>query len=211
MTDPTASAARDDLAFLRTLVSDSGRVQASTGATLLAGGLCYGAQCLAQGLIDVSSGFPGRDVGQLIAAVLPTLVFVVVVTRVSRGDRRNRAGVDGGVASRAFRTAFRAMGLSILVTGTVFGYVAVREHDLSIWLFHPIMVCVAQGVGWYMAFTIRRRTWFAVVSGCLFASALLLTALLHDLDAFIFVLGAVFLGLMAIPGWLLWRSARVGA
>ena len=211
MTDPTASAARDDLAFIRAMVSDSGQVQSSTGATLLGGGLCYGVQCVAQGtLLQFQADFPGRNWAQLIFAVLPTVVFLVLVTRISGRDWRNKPSAGGGVASRAFRTAFSAAGLSITVTATVFGYVAFTDHNLMIWLFHPIMVCVALGVGWYMAYAIRRRRWFAVVSGGWFVSALVLAALLHVMAAYILVLGLVLFGLMALPGWVLWRSARTG-
>ena len=211
MTDPTASAARDDLAFVRALVSDSGQVQASTGVSLFGGGLCYGFQCLAQGtLLQFPADFPGRNWAQLIFGVLPTVVFMVLVTRISVRDIRSKAGAGGGVASRALRTAFSAAGLSILTTATVFGYVAFTDHNFTIWLFHPIMVCVALGVGWYMAYAIRRRPWFAVVSGGWFVSALVLATLLHVIAAYIFVLGIALFGLMALPGWLLWRLARAG-
>lgn len=211
MTDPTANAARDDLAFIRGLVNDGGQIQSSAGAGLFAGGLCYGAQCLAQGLLlDFPASFPGRDLSQLIAATLPTLVFAALITRISLHARRAVQGAGAGVASRALGTAFGSMGLSILVTGTVFGYVAIREHSLTIWLFHPIMVCVAQGIGWYMASSIRRRAWYGAVAAGWFATALLLAVLMHDLGAYVVVIGAALFALMALPGWVLWRSARAG-
>jgi len=210
MNDPEASA-RDDLAFIRALVSDSGQIQSSAGAGLLAGGLCYGAQCFVQGLLLLApAGFPGLGLSNLIAATLPTLVFVVLITRISLRAMRADTGAGVGVASRALRTAFAAMGLSVLVTATVFGYVAIREHNLTIWLFHPIMVCVAQGVGWYMVFSIRRRAWCAAVAGGWCATALLLTVLMHNLGAYVLVIGVALLGLMALPGWMLMRSARAG-
>jgi hypothetical protein len=43
-----------------------------------------------------------------------------------------------------------------------------------------------------------------------FATALLLTVLMHDVDAYVLVIGAALYALMALPGWLLWRSARAG-
>jgi hypothetical protein len=211
MTDPTASAARDDLAFVRSLVSDGGQIQSSVGASLFVAGLCYGVQCFAQGMLGhLSAGFPGREPIQLTAAILPTVVFVVLITRISLGARRAVMGAGTGVASRALHTAFGSMGLSILVTGTVFGYVAIREHSLTIWLFHPIMVAVAQGIAWYMASQIRRRGWFAAVAAGWFATALLLATLMHNLDGYVLVIGIALFGLMALPGWLLWRTARAG-
>jgi len=210
MTDPTASA-RDDLAFVRGLVSDSGQVQSTVGAGLFAGGLCYGAQCFAQGLLGhLPAGFPNAGLIQLTAAILPTVVFLVLITRISLGARRQNKGVGTGVASRALGTAFGSMGLSILVTGTVFGYVAIRDHSFTIWLFHPIMVGVAQGVGWFMASQIRRRGWYGAVAAGWFATALLLAVLMHNIDAYVLVIGAALFALMALPGWVLWRSARAG-
>jgi hypothetical protein len=211
MTDPTASAARDDLAFVRGLVSDGGQVQSSVGAGLFAGGLCYGVQCFAQALLGhLPAGFPGATLIQLTAATLPTVVFLVLITRISISAKRTIGGAATGVGSRALSAAFGSMGLSILVTGTVFGYVAIREHSFTIWLFHPIMVGVAQGVGWFMASQIRRRGWYAMVAAGWFATALLLAVLMHDVDAYVLVIGAALFGLMALPGWVLWRSARAG-
>ena len=48
MNDPATESARDDLAFVRQLMSESGQVQDSLGQALLAGGACYGVQCLIQ-------------------------------------------------------------------------------------------------------------------------------------------------------------------
>jgi hypothetical protein len=211
MTDPTVSAARDDLAFVRGLVSDGGQVQSSAGAGLLAAGLCFGTQCVAQGLLGhLPPTFPGGRLIQLAAAILPTVVFMVLITRISLRAKRANRGAGTGVASRALSTAFGSMGLSILVSGTVFGFVAIREHSFTIWLFHPIMVGVAQGVGWYMASQIRRRAWYGAVAAGWFATALLLAMLMHNLDAYLVVIGAALFGLMALPGWVLWRSARAG-
>lgn len=209
---PGLDAARDDLAFVRALVSDGGQIQSKVGAGLFAGGLCYGAQCFAQDLLGhLPTGFPNAGPIQLTAAILPTVVFLVLITRISISARKAVGGNGGaGVASRALGAAFGSMGLSILVSGTVFGYVAIREHSLTIWLFHPIMVGVAQGVGWFIASQIRRRGWYAAVAAGWFATALLLATLMHDLDAYVLVIGGALLALMALPGWVLWRSARAG-
>lgn len=207
MTDPTASA-RDDLAFVRGLVGDSGQVQSSTGAALFAGGLCYGTQCFAQALL--ARALPNAGLGQLAASIAPTVVFLVLITGITLRARKAAAGARTGAASRAVQTAFGSMGLSILVSGSVFAFVAIREHSLMIWLFHPIMVGVAQGVGWYMAGSIKRRGWYMAVAAGWFATALLLATLLRNLDAYVLVIGAALYGLMALPGWVLWRSARAG-
>lgn len=207
MTDPTASA-RDDLAFIRGLVQDGGKIQASTGAGLFAGGLCFGIQCVAQSLLLlVPVGFPGRDLSQLVAGIAPSLVFTVILIILMRRDKRRKVGDGESVAARAFKAAFGAAGLSILTTAVVFGYIAFRERDLNIWLLHPIMVCVAQGVGWYVAYAIRRTRWYAWVSAGWFVCAPVLAVVLPNIAAFLLVLGVALFGLMAVPGWKLRRAA----
>ena len=209
MKDPAS--ARDDLAFIRGLVNDGGRIQASTGSALLAGGLCYGTQCLVQFLLaQLPPASPVQQLGEPIAGILPTLIFIVILTRITMRDRRNAVGAGGTVATRALKAGFSAVGASAIVTALIFGTVATQERNFTIWLFHPIMVCVGQGVAWYLAYAIRRRRWFLAVSMSWFACSLLLTALLHHLFAFILVVVVALYALMALPGWVLLRTARAG-
>lgn len=202
MTDPSQSA-RDDLAFVRALVSEGGKVQTSAGEALLAGGLCYGLQCLAQWALMVS-GWPAPPIVHLTAGFLPTVIFVALILWIVR---RNGSVAPQGMAMRAFNAGFGSTGLATLTTAAIFGYLAWHRQDLGVWLFHPLMVAVLQGAAWYIAFAIRRRGWLALVSAGWFATAFLGALALERVDLFILLIGAALLLLMALPGWILMRGA----
>ena len=201
MTDPSQSA-RDDLAFVRALVSEGGTVQASLGEVLLAGGLCYGAQCLVQGAIVVS-GWQVPDIVHLIAGFLPTVIFIGLIMWLVR---RNGSAAPHGMAMRALNAAFGSSGLAAVTTAVIFGYLAWRNQDAGIFLFHPLMVAVVQGAVWYVAFAIRRRALFGLISAGWFATAILGAVALERIDLFILLIGAALLLLMALPGWILMRG-----
>lgn len=201
-----AARALDDLAFVRALVSEGGHVQASLGKALLAGGLCFGGQCAAFWAVMIA-GWKAPGGVMLAISVLPSVLFIVLVVRISWGDRKNS---ELGVGTRALNAAFGGSGLAALTTALIFGYLAARERSMLIWMFHPLMVCVVQGTVWYIAFAIRRRGWFALVSAGWFGSALL-GALTLGRDAwFVFVLGMALFLLMALPGWILMRGGARG-
>lgn len=193
--------ARDDLAFLRALVSEGGQAQGAVGGGLLAGGLCYGLQCIAQWGMLVS-GWQGPPLLGLAVGVLPTVIFLAILARLVIRDRKIS---HNGIGTRALNAAFGGAGLAAMTTATIFGYLAIRQQSITIWLFHPIMVCVVQGTVWYIAYAIRRRGWIGLVSAGWFASALLLTLLIGS-HLFVLLLAFSLLLLMAFPGWLLMRN-----
>ncbi|MFL9841219.1 hypothetical protein ABS767_09615 [Sphingomonas sp. ST-64] len=202
MTDPSQSA-RDDLAFVRALVTEGGAVQGSLGQALLAGGLCYGIQCMVQWGLYIS-GWQAPTVVHLTAGILPSVIFIGLIIWLSR---RNRGAVPHGMAMRALNAAFGSSGLAAMTTAVIFGYLAWRYHDMGIFLFHPLMVAVVQGAVWYVAFAIRRRTWLGMVSIGWFVAAMLGALTIERLELFILLIGVALLLLMALPGWILMRSA----
>jgi hypothetical protein len=200
MNDP-AESALDDLAFVRSLVTEGAEAQSSLGEGLLAGGACYGAQCLLQWAM-LASGWQGPPLLQLAVGVLPTIIFLSLLARLIWRDRK---GSQNGIGTRALNAAFGGAGLAAMITAAIFGYLALREQSLTIWLFHPMMVCVVQGTVWYIAFAIRRRGWIGLVSAGWFATALLLTPLMGH-HGFVLLIGVALLLLMALPGWVLMRN-----
>jgi hypothetical protein len=198
----SAESALSDLAFVRALVSEGAQAQSSLGAGLLAGGLCYGVQCLLQWGLLVS-GWQAPPLLGLAVGVLPTVIFLALLARLVRRDRKNS---QNGIGTRALNAAFGGAGLAAMMTAAIFGYLAVREQSITIWLFHPIMVCVVQGTVWYIAFAIRRRGWIGLVSAGWFVSALLL-ALVIKHHIFVLLMALALLLLMALPGWVLMRNA----
>lgn len=206
MTDPTESA-RDDLAFVRALVSEGGQAQAALGEALFVAGLCYGVQCILQGIF--AAGVYAPSLIQLAVGVLPTIIFLALMTRIMI---RDRGASQHGVGTRAINAAFGGAGLAAMVTAMVFGWLSGRWHSMEVFLIHPMMVCVVQGTVWYIAFAIRRRGWFGLVSLGWFASALSLALVLglggpNVGPIFLAILTAAMLGLLALPGWLLWKGA----
>lgn len=205
MTDPSQTA-RDDLAFVRALVSEGGTVQASLGQALLAGGLCYGIQCLVQWALYMS-GAVLPNLVHILAGTLPSVVFIGTIIWLVR---RNGNAVPHGMAMRSLNAAFGSSGLAAMTTAVIFGYLAWRYQDMGIFLFHPLMVAVVQGAVWYVAFAIRRRRWFGAVSAGWFATAILGAVALERIGLFILLIGAALLLLMALPGWILMRSTANG-
>lgn len=205
MTDPTESA-RDDLAFVRALMSESGQVQSSLGQALLAGGACFGVQCLLQALFVNRTDIPTAL--HLIVGISPTLIFIVAITWISI---RDKGASKHSVGTRAINAAFGGGGLAAMTTALIFGYLAITYRNMGTWLLHPVMICVVQGVVWYTAFAVRRRGWFGLVSAGWFATSLVLAYMLGLKDErvitpFLLVLSAALLGLMALPGWIMMRA-----
>jgi hypothetical protein len=193
--------ARDDLAFLRALVSEGGQAQGPVGAGLLAGGLCYGLQCLAQWGLLVSK-WTAPPWLALSIGLLPTVIFLAILVRLIIRDRNPS---HNGVGTRAMNAAFGGAGLASLTTSAIFAYLAFRHQSIMIWLFHPMMVCVVQGTVWYIAYAIRRRGWIGLVSAGWFATALLLAFLIES-PWFLLLLAVSLLLMMALPGWVLMRN-----
>jgi hypothetical protein len=198
--------AQADLAFLKGLVEQGGRSQMTGGAIFVAAGLLYGLQCLVHwtqtvGMTRFSDGF-------MLAFVIGiTAAFVVSLTLVIWRDRKR---VQLGVGTRALNAAFAGAGLANLVLCSVFGLVAWRERNQTIWLLYPATTCVLLGAAWYVAWMIRRRAWLATVSVGWFAAAAGLGWLVSsgDLASYILLLGVALLLLMALPGVVMMRHAR---
>jgi len=210
MTEDEGSAPADlagNLAFAKALVSDGGRAQATGGAAFLAAGLCYGLQCLLQwaqirGWLYNGALFP------LVLGVGPSVVFVIILGLILwRGG-----GVQPqGVATRALNASYGSAGLANLFMVFVFGYNALTQKSLAIWLYYPCVVCAFQGAVWYVAYMIRRRLWLAVVSGGWFAVTVALGLTLRDVPTYVLVLGFALTFLMGGSGWYMMRQAKTKA
>jgi uncharacterized membrane protein len=202
----SAESARDDLAFVRALMSESGQVQDTLGQALLAAGACYAAQCLIQAYL--ATGVPVPVAVHLVVGILPTILFLVAITRITVRDKGKS---KHSVGTRAINAAFGGGGLAAMSTAIIFGFLAFRTQNMGTWLLHPIMICVVQGTVWYIAFAVRRCRWYGLVSAGWFATSLALAGLLgmggdRLVPIFLLVLGAALAGLMALPGYVLIRA-----
>jgi hypothetical protein len=196
-----------DLAFVKALVIEGGRVQISGGALYLTGGVCYGLQCLVQwvhlaGIVNIGG------LGNLLAGILPSVVFLAVMCVILWRDRKVP---KNGVATRALNAAFSSAGLANLFMIGVFGYTALTEKSLLIWLLYPITVCAFQGAVWYTAYMIRKQAWLACISVGWFATTLTLGALIGT-PHYVLVLGLALFVIMGGGGWyMMWQASRTKA
>jgi len=197
--------ARDDLAYMRTLVSKTGAMQSTIGEAFMWAGALYGGQCLLHWLQTLALA-PSEGPIALAIGFGPTLVFCVALTFIIWKDRKKPAG---GVASRALSAVFQGAGLANLVMAFVFAYGAQKTQNFGLWLYHPIVVCMFQGVAWFVAWVILRRAWLGLVAiGWFAVTATLGVVVGDDVSAYLFVLGVGLVVLMAIPGYAIWRGAQ---
>jgi len=192
-----------DLAFVKALVSEGARVRISGGALYLAGGVCYGGQCLAQ-WADLAGIVHLGSLGNLIAGVLPTVVFLAVMCVILWRDRKVP---KNGVATRALNAAFSSAGLANIFMVGIFAYVAITEKSILIWLLYPITVCAFQGAVWFTAYMIRKEAWLAVMSIGWFVTTLTLGLLIGTLH-YVLVLGLALFVIMGGGGWYMMRQAN---
>jgi hypothetical protein len=193
---------QQDLAFMRALAEGGvSRHQPQFGAVYLAAGLCYGAQCLfgwcqQMGWILLSGPM------SLAAHIGFTILFLAILLAIVI---RNRGNPPTGIASRAVAAAFSSVGLTNCVMIAVFGTVAARHHNMTIWLLYPIVVFALQGAAWLIAAQIQKKGWMAAVALGWMASAIFL-ALTIDGPYYVAICGVSLLGLMALPGAIIMRQ-----
>jgi hypothetical protein len=201
-------AARDDLAYMRSLVSGGVAMQSTIGEAFTWAGALYGGQCILHWL-QILEIVPSEGPIALAVSVLPTLVFCVILGIIIWKDRRMPAG---GAAARALGAVFQGAGLANLVMACVFAYGASKAESFGLWLYHPIVVCMFQGVAWYVAWSILRRAWLGLVALGWFVTTVALGVVLYsDIGAYLLILGVALIVCMAIPGWVIWRGAKKAA
>ena len=196
--------AREDLAFLRGLVQPDERWQRGFGESYAAAGACYGAQMVGHGLQGLGV-IPGGDLLTSVISIGPSVVFVLLLVLI---HRRGWMGPTGGVTSRAVSAVFSALGTANFFLIAIFAALAVREHNLKIWLLYPCVVLIMQGAAWMVAYLLRRRGWFAVVAAGWFLNGLAMGLTIEAIGWFILIGGLGFFAFMFAPGLVMMRQAK---
>ncbi|MEQ1812002.1 MAG: hypothetical protein ABL889_18890 [Terricaulis sp.] len=198
--------ARDDLAYMRSLVGGTERMQATIGEAFFWAGLLYGVQCALHWL-QTQHLAPDEGPLALAIVVVPTVLFIGVLTMILIKDRK---APPGGPAARALGSVFQGAGIANLVMAFVFAYGAQAYDSPGLWLYHPVVVCMFQGVAWYVAFNVLRKAWLGVVATGWFVTVIALGVLMSNIGAFVSTLAIALTVLMAVPGWIIWRGAKRG-
>ncbi len=196
--------ARDDLAYMRSLVGGTERMQRTIGEAFFWAGALYGGQCLLHWLQTLHV-LPSEGPIALAIIAVPTIIFVGVLVIVLMKDAKAPAS---GPAARALGAVFQGAGLANLAMAFVFGYGASVYESPGLWLYHPVVVCMFQGVAWYVAFNVLRRNWLGFVAVGWFATTIALGVLMSNTGAFVLVLAIALFSLMSVPGWIIWRGAK---
>ena len=196
--------ARDNLAYMRALVGGTERMQKTIGEAFFWAGLLYGGQCLLHWLQTLRI-VPDEGTIGLAVVIVPTVIFICILTMIIIKDRK---ALPGGPASRALESVFQGAGIANLVMAFVFAYGAQEFDAPGLWLYHPVVVCMFQGVAWYVAFNVLRKSWLGFVAAGWFVTTIALGVLMSNVGAFVLVLAVALTLLMAIPGWIIWRGVE---
>ena len=205
---PRLHSPEDDLAFMRSIVEGAGGPPMTLAVCYLAGGLLYGLQCLfhvgqATGLIR----WP--DLVNLAFVVGITGTFLSILTWAILKDRKDGGSNRGPMASRTLNAAFSATGMANCAVIIVFGVGAVRDQDFAIWLYYAAIVFALQAAAWYMAWTLKRKGWMLATALGGWATAVALGVLVREPIWYLGVCTVALFLLFALPGWVLFRDARV--
>ena len=162
---------RADLAFMKAVASDDGRVPSLAGAHFLAAGLIYGlpvllAWAIERGLVDLPSAVGSTSGLWSTAIYLPVMILLVI-----RGARH--AGPVAGQTARAVLAAWSGVGLT---TGVILFIILAAAHQLhapQVWRVWPALCFTLYGAAWW-GFAIFRRSpaWMLVALGSYATAAL---------------------------------------
>lgn len=195
MTD--ADSAREDLAYLKTLVGhDSGAdVWRFAGRLFAAGGFVYGIQMLFHGAQILGFNPPGLVT--LLFTFGPTVVFLIYLTvAIIKGGKNAK---PRGTTGRAVNAIFSATGLCNLVFLIIFLPPSIQSGDFRVWLFYPAVVFAVLGGAWFAAWQLRRRLWMLGTSiGWMVSAAGM--GLTRGHWAYVVICGACLILFMMLPG-----------
>lgn len=194
---------QDDLAFIRSIIDQAPKTQASGGLLFLVGGLAYGVQCAGYAA-QAAFQLDFSPLMHLVLSLGPTVVFLAFLAVVVWRDRKQG---QAGVATRAMNAVWGSSGLVNMVIIVVFGFNAVREKSWLIWFLYPVMVCAIQGGVWYVAYMIRRKAWMGAVSAGWLVSAVALGFMTRNIALYCLTIGLALVLCMALPGWIMMRQA----
>ena len=197
-----------DLAFLRSIVEGGGKPALTLAVAYLAGGLLYGTQCLFH-IGQITGVIRWPDLANLIFVVSITVAMCAVLAWAIMKDVK--AGNTGPTSSRAMNAGFSAAGMTNVAIIIVFGVGAVREGEFFIWLYYAAMIFALQAAAWFVAWSLRRKTWMLMTALGGWATAIGLGLTVRDVPVYLGICTAALFLLFALPGWIMLRQATARA
>jgi hypothetical protein len=197
MTDQIQSI-RDDLAFLKSMAADEGRMPWLVGASFFFGGMIYGLPVFAvwaqlRGLIDI----PGDWTSWV--SVWSTVIFVPLQFAMAILGPKPRPGAASG---RAIVPAWSGIGLITMVMLAVIFIAGARLHVKQMWEVWTSICFALWGAAWWVVALLRpRRGWMWVAFGS-WATALVNAVLIGTQDELLGCAVGIMLWLTA-PGLLI--------
>ena len=206
MTEKVEDPAADN-AWMRRL-AEEGRQAPMEGASILFGaGLLYGLASL--GHWTVASGLAGLDMSAVnyiwIGATVAFFAILILGIR-----RLKQARTVTTSANRASGVAWASVGWGIFAFAATLAVLAWRlgeEAALFGFALMPSVIMVFYGSGWAVSAAMQRSKGLWMLAIASFATAPLLAALTGSANLYLAYAAALFL-LMALPGFMLMRSAR---
>jgi hypothetical protein len=201
--------AREDLAFLRSLVDEDWRPGTwAFGALYVSIGVALVAHVLISWAADAGH-LPLRGVGLLATYVVLYSVAGAVWTRIGahiRRESQSRGTQVASVKSRAGGAVLVSAFVGHLVMLGVFVIVAVRQKNPVFLELAPMVLFTLQSVVWFVVHAMRQQRWQLVV-GLGWLLAVLALAPLVGTSVFGLGIGATAVVLMIVPGAYLMHMA----
>lgn len=192
----------DDLTFLRTLLKERPVQLRTTGQLYGLAGLCYGLYALACG-ITILGWSPLGNATFWIGTLASNGIFLLGTIIVAVRSRT----MPEGVANRALLGAFAGVGIANAVSALGFFLAHRAGFGSDVWILFPMVISAFQGAVWFLVALVTRRLWTAAVAIGWYLSVPLLALLISVLWAYMLVLGSIMIVLMALPGWIMIRTA----
>jgi hypothetical protein len=201
MTDQIQSL-HEDLAFMRALADDDGRMPAAVGGQFIAAGLIYGlpvfpAWAALRGLLPGPQGWVSW------IGVASTAVFVPLLVVMMRRGR----GWTPGPSGRAFGALWTSVALTVLTLGAATWLAGQRLNAPQLWQLWPSILFAVYGSAWAGVALVRRSLGWGVVALGSYATAVASAFLIDTPDVLLCL--AVGLQLwLTLPGVALMLHSR---
>ncbi len=159
---------RDDLAFMKALASDDGRLPWLVGAHFLAAGLIYGLPVFPvwaamRGLIQLPPYVTNLTGVYSTLVYLPVLAWLIWLGR--------KAAAPDGPSGRAMAAIWSSVGLTTLVIVTVLLTASARLHVPAMWQLWPAICFALYGAAWWSVSMARRSFGLRLVAIGSYATA----------------------------------------